>query len=102
MTNFTSSRFVRCAMLEKRLRAHSPLPGRFQIHDAMDARIDAGDIVRAAGFDEDRVAGIGEHRHERQDIFLQKRFAAGDLDERAIERQRLPSTISPSVRFFPS
>ena len=46
-------------------------PGRFQIHDAMNARIDCRNVVGAAGFKQHRVAGIAQHRHQRQHIFLQ-------------------------------
>ena len=63
--------------------------GRFQIHDAMHARIDRRDVVRAAGFDEHGAAGVAERGHQREHVFLQQRLAAGDLDERAVEREHL-------------
>ena len=43
--------------------------------------------MRAARLEQDRVAGVGEHRHQRQHIFLQERLAAGDLDQRATVRR---------------
>ena len=42
--------------------------------------------MRAAGLEQYRVAGIGQHRHQRQHVFLQERLAAGDLDERTVKR----------------
>jgi len=41
--------------------------------------------VRATGLEQDRAARVSQHRHQRHDIFLQQRFATGDLHERAIE-----------------
>ena len=29
------------------------------------------------------MAGVGQHRHQRQNVFLKQRFAAGDFDQRA-------------------
>lgn len=56
--------------------------GAFQIHDAMHARVDAGDIVRAAGFEQDDEAVVAKFLHQWQDVFLKEGFAAGQLDQR--------------------
>ena len=37
--------------------------GAFEIHNAMDARIDGSDVVRAAGFEEHGEAGVAEGGH---------------------------------------
>ena len=42
--------------------------------------------MRPTGLEQNRVTGIGEHRHERQHIFLQERLASGDLDQQALKR----------------
>ena len=46
----------------------------------MDARIDSGDVVRAARFEKDRAPCIGQLRHERKDVSLQERLAPRDFD----------------------
>ena len=55
--------------------------GRFQVHDSVDAGINLRNIVRAARFQQNGVAGVAQDRHQREDVLLQKRFAAGDLNE---------------------
>lgn len=50
--------------------------GTFEIHDAADAGVHGGDVMRAAGFEQDGVAGVAEFPHERQGVFLEERFAA--------------------------
>ena len=37
--------------------------------------------TRAAGLEQDGAAGVGQAGHEREDLGLQERLAAGDLDE---------------------
>ena len=37
--------------------------GAFEVDDAMDARIDGGDVVRAAGFEKHGEAGVAEGGH---------------------------------------
>ena len=41
--------------------------------------------MRAARFQQHRMAGITKRCHQRQYIFLQQRFPARDLDERTVE-----------------
>ncbi len=65
---------------------HFAAARRFQIHDPMDARIDLRDIVGAAGFEQNRITGIAQHRHQRQHIFLEQRLSTGDLDQRTATR----------------
>ena len=58
--------------------------GSFQVHDPVHARIDLRNIVRAACLKQDGATGVRQQRHQGQDIFLQERLAAGDLDQLAI------------------
>jgi len=58
--------------------------GAFQVDDAMDAGIDGGDVVRAAGFEEHGEAGVAEGGHQRGGFFLQERLAAGEFHERRL------------------
>ena len=37
--------------------------GCFQIHDAMHAMIDRRNVVGAAGFEQNGVSGVAQHRH---------------------------------------
>ena len=55
--------------------------GAFEIHDAADARVHGGDVMCAAGFEQDGVAGVAELLHERERVFLEEGFAAGQLDK---------------------
>jgi hypothetical protein len=41
--------------------------------------------MRAAGLEQDGVVRVGQHRHQRQHIFLQKWFATRYLHQRATE-----------------
>jgi hypothetical protein len=68
--------------------------GGLEVDDAMDAGIDAGDVVGAAGLDEDGAAGIAEHAHEGKDVFLKKGLAACDLDEGAIKGLNLVEEVA--------
>jgi len=60
-----------CLMFDHRLRSHSPLPGVFQIHDAMHPPIDLRDIVCPTRFQQYRLSGISQRAHQGKDIFLQ-------------------------------
>ena len=64
---------------------HFAAPWRFQIHNPVHARIDVRNVVRTAGLEKNGVPGVRQHRHQQQNIFLQKRLAAGDLNQRTIE-----------------
>ena len=57
-----------------------------QVHHDHDARIDPAHVVRAAGFEQDRLPRVRQLHHQRVDLGLQQRFAAGHLDEWAVER----------------
>ena len=46
-------------MIREQVALDFAAAGRFQIHDPMDARIDRRNVVRAAGFEQHRLAGIG-------------------------------------------
>ena len=47
----------------------------------------------AARFDEHDAAGVAERGHEREHVFLEKRLAAGDLDEWAIDGEQLGEDV---------
>jgi hypothetical protein len=53
----------------------------------MDPRVDRGDVVGAAGFEQDSAAGIGQEGHQWENIFLKERLAAGDFDQGTIVAQ---------------
>ena len=38
----------------------------------MHARIDRGDIVRAACLEQNRMTGVRQHRQQRENIFLEQ------------------------------
>ena len=40
-----------------------------------------GDVVRAAGFDQHGEAVVAKGLHERQGVFLEQGFAAGEFDQ---------------------
>jgi len=64
--------------------------GTFQVHDAANSGIHFGEVVRAAGFQEDGETGLAKLLHERQGIFLEQWFAAGQFNQgqrRAVERR---------------
>src|SRR6267143_5738978 len=48
----------------------------------MDSRIDLRDIVGAAGFKQNSIPGIVQHRHQWQHVLLEQRLDSGDLDKR--------------------
>lgn len=73
--------------------------GAFQIHDFHDAWIDAGDVERTAGFEEDMFTEVAKAGHEWQDVGLEQRFAAGDFDEGAIVFKHLDDHVTDSHRF---
>jgi hypothetical protein len=60
------------------------------VHTGINRR----DVVRAAGFQQDSAVGIGQHRHQRQDIWLQQRFATGDLNQRAVVGQNVVNNFA--------
>ena len=55
----------------------------------MHPRIDSGNVGLAAGLDEHGSARVTQLAQQRQRARLQQRLAAGQLDERRAERQRL-------------
>jgi len=89
MTNFTSapggstSRFAQC------MRADSPLPGHFTSTIGLTpfGTLSSADVP--AGFDQHFAAGVEQPLHQRVHVRLQQRFAAGDLDERALVAEHL-------------
>ena len=54
----------------------------FQIHDVPHTQIARTNVVRSAGLYEHGEANVAETTHQRVDVFLQQRLAAGDLDKR--------------------
>ena len=54
----------------------------FPVHDVAHARIARADVVRATGLDQHGEAHVAKAAHQRVNIFLQQRFAAGELNER--------------------
>src|SRR5438105_9025400 len=59
--------------------------GALHIENRYDLLGDACGAAMAAGFEQHRAAAIDQRLHERIDVLLQQRLAAGDLDERAVE-----------------
>ena len=43
--------------------------------------------MRAAGFEKNGAAGVGQQDHQMENIFLQQWFAPGDFDQRAIVKE---------------
>ena len=74
-------------------------PGRLQIHNSMHPRIDLGNIVCAARFQQHGFPRVSQRRHQGQNIFLQQRFAASDLDQRTIEFQNLCHDVGHRLLF---
>ena len=54
----------------------------------MDAGIDRADVDRAAGLEQDGLARVGQPGHQREDLGLEQRLAAGDLDQVVAEVER--------------
>ena len=44
--------------------------------------------TRAAGLEQDGPAGVGQPGHQRQDLGLEQRLAAGDLDQLVAQVER--------------
>src|SRR5206468_7740601 len=65
----------------------------------MNARIDFRDIMRAAGFEQNRVIRVAQYRHQRQHILLQQGFAAGDLHQGTSERRYDVDNLFESLFF---
>ena len=82
MTNLISSVLLRWREVFPAVALDFAAAGTFQIHDAPDARIDRRNVQRAAGFEQHGKAVVAERLHQRQGIFLQERFAAGQFDQR--------------------
>ena len=55
--------------------------GAFEVDDAMDAGVDGGDVVRAAGFQKHGEACVTEGGHQCGGFLLQERLAAGEFHE---------------------
>ena len=62
-----------------------------------DPGVDRADVDRPAGLEQDGPPGVGQPGHEREDLGLEQRLAAGDLDERRRPGRRARSTTSSSV-----
>ena len=60
--------------------------GTLDVHDADDVGGHVLDTDVAAGLEHDGDAGVTEPRHQRVDVALQQRLAAGDLHQRAAVR----------------
>src|ERR1017187_3738296 len=56
--------------------------GAFEVHDPPHARVNRGDVMRAAGFEQHREAVVAERLHEWKGILLEQGLAASELDER--------------------
>ena len=81
MTNLTSSVPLKMREVFPAVAGRFAAARAFQIHDAPHARIDWRDVQRAAGFQQDGKAGVAQRSHQRQGVFLQKRFAAGQFHQ---------------------
>ena len=60
--------------------------GAFQVHDPPHAWVNAGNVQRAAGFQEHGEAVVTKQFHQRQGIPLQQRFAAAHGDDGGSQR----------------
>ncbi len=102
MTNFTSSVGARRSKLSQSIRAASPLPGHFtSITVTTPVGTSAIDAM-AASFDEHGLAAIEQRLHQRIDVLLQQRLAAGDLDHVAAVALDLVEDRPRATIFWPS
>ena len=67
------------------MRWASPLPGHFTSRIVTTGSGHARGAAMAAGFEQHGAAAIEQRLHQRIDVVLQQRLAAGDLDERTVE-----------------
>ena len=68
-----------------KILVHLAATGSLKIHDPMDAGVNFRNVVCAARLEQNSVAGVAQDRHQREHVLLQKRFAAGDLDQRTLK-----------------
>lgn len=53
----------------------------FDVHDLDDARVHVGNVLGAAGFEQDGETEIAEPHEQGKDVGLEERFTSGNLDE---------------------
>jgi hypothetical protein len=57
----------------------------FDVHDAMNARIDRGNIQTSSGLQKCLITRVAERRQKLADAGLQQWFSTGHFDERAMD-----------------
>lgn len=63
---------------------------RLQIHDPVHPRIDRGNVMGPARFQQHRQSSVAQHLQQRDASRLHQRLAPRDLDQRTPERLHLP------------
>ena len=83
MTNFTSSCGDSASRLLQSFLSDFAARRALDVDDLDDRRRHGGDRPMAAGLEQHRAAAVEQALHQRIDVVLEQRLAAGDLDEPA-------------------
>src|SRR5690606_4555560 len=67
---------------------------RLQVDDAAHARVDGGNVERAARLERNVISGIAKRREEGVTARLRERLAAGDADVRGVEPASLAEPLA--------
>ena len=95
MTNFTSSCGAQAVEVAPVVLRRFAAAGTLDVDDLDDRRRHARRSPMAAGLEHHRAPAGEQPLHQRIDVLLQQRLAAGDLDQRAaVRRRRAPTTSS--------
>ena len=101
MTNFISSVGLRRSRFGQWFLSDSPLPGHLTSITRMTALGTCVDAQVAAGLEHHGAPLVEQALHQRVDLLLQQRLAAGDLDDVAAVGADGPTTSSTLI-FRPS
>jgi hypothetical protein len=73
--------------LPPEVRPDFPRAWGFQVQYDVHARVDGGDVHRAARLQQDRPPRVGESRHEREDLGLEEWLSTRHLDKAVFPAQ---------------
>lgn len=65
----------------------------------MNTQINRGDVMRSTCFEQNGMTRVCQRGHQRQHVFLQKRFSSSDLDERTAKPDHGLYDLSKSLFF---